>query len=362
MPHDLEIRDGVASFAYAIREGVRLPWHGLGVSHEGLMTVEESLGLSRVGGLLVSKFQHTLNGVECGTFGVQRHDVTVKLPCKTCSACISMVAVGEERPACLSPRDTGLPSPMSGVTVGAEYCIIQYADTIRNFATAAYGAESRPVDTMGLLANGNRMFTTFLGETVDIRAGDPITTYNILTSSHDGTGVVLWFSSDTRVVCQNTLRVAIAGMVNETRIRHTKNAGEYVATATKALYNAKTVRDERVRAFKVMGNREVTVAEFNSFLDAYCGKLDEGEDKGRKFTHRERLQSLFEGAGKGAGVAGKTAWGIFQAVTQDQDEGARGKQPWLTSLLNGTQNDHRQKAFDYLLALCEGKELEIASS
>jgi len=360
VPHDLEIRDGIASFAYAVRPGVNLPWHGLGQAHEGLMSVETALEKSRTGRLLVSKFQHTLNGVPCGTFGIQRHDVTVKLSCNTCETCVSVPAEGEEKAPCLNPSDTGLASPMSGVTVGSEYCIIQYGDTVRNFATAAFGVNANPVDTMGLLANGAKMFTTFLGETTDIRAGDPIQTYNILTSSHDGTGVVLWFASDTRVVCQNTLRVAIAGMVNETRIRHTKNAEGAVAAATSALHDASVLRAKRVEAFKIMGSREVTGDEFKAFLDAYCGKLAEGEDKGRRLSHRTRLTDLFEGAGKGSNVAGKTAWGIFQAVTQDQDEGARGKQPWLTSLLNGTQNDHRQKAFDYLLALCLDRELIIA--
>jgi len=249
------------------------------------------------------------------------------------------------------------PVPMPGVTVGGEasYSVIQYADTARNFGDAAFGPGARVCDTMGLLGVGERMFATFKGETVDIRPGDAVESYNILSTSHDGTGAVLWFGSDTRVVCQNTLRIAIAGAKNVTSIRHTKNGQQNVNIAVKALADAVECRAKRVEAFKLMGNREMTVAEFKLFLD-HLHPLEKNADgslptNGKTVAKRERLTALFEGAMTGAPLAGKTAWGAFQAVTQDADEGARGSQPWLTSLLNGTENDKRQKAFDYLLTI-----------
>lgn len=335
MAHNLEIRiiDGVesASFAYAIRPGTALPWHGLGLSHDGLMTVDEALVKSRTGALVVSKYEHRHNGVACGTYGIQRHDIRT---------------------------EGGEATPMRGVSVGEDYSVVQYGDAVRNFADAAFGSGARVTDTMGILGNGERMFTTFLGETTDIRPNDPITSYNILSTSHDGTGAVLWFGSDTRVVCQNTLRIALANMRNTISIRHTKNAQPNVNAACKALALAAEIRAKRVEAFKVMGNREVSVAEFKMFLDALYPLKRDGDGKeetgGKTVAKRERLTALFEGAATGSRLAGKTAWGVFQAVTQDADETARGQQPWLTSLLNGTQNDTRQRAFDYLLALCEG--------
>lgn len=333
MAHNLEMRtiDGVtsASFAYATRDGATQPWHGLGFAHEGLMTTEEALSLSRVGALYVSRFQHEHNGVPCGTYGIQRHDIVT----------------------------VNGPVPMPGVTVGGEksYSIVQYADVARNFADAAFNPGARVVDTMGALGVGERMFATFMGEKTDIRAGDPIESYNILSTSHDGTGAVLWFGSDTRVVCQNTLRIAIAGAKNVTSIRHTKNGEQNVKIAVKALADAVECRAKRVAAFKLMGNREMSVGEFKLFLDAlYPVEKDaDGKDEtgGKTVAKRERLTNLFEGAGTGSALAGRTAWGAFQAVTQDADEGARGKNPWLTSLLNGTENDKRQKAFDYLLTI-----------
>lgn len=337
MAHNIRIRllDGVerASFAYSIRPGVALPWHGLGQAHEtGLMDMDTALALSDVGEFTVEKREMIMGDKPTGVFGMWS-------------------------------RQDG--APLAGVAVGADYGTVQYADTIRNFSEAAFGEDARVVDTMGLLGAGERMFTTFLGETTDIRPGDPITSYHILTSSHDGTGAVLWFGSDTRVVCQNTLRIALANMRNTISIRHTKNAQPNVDAACKALALAVEIRAKRVEAFKVMGNREVTVTEFRAFLDALYPLKRDGDGKeetnGKTFVKRERLTNLFEGAGRGANLAGKTAWGVFQAVTQDADESARGKQPWLTSLLNGTQNDARQEAFDYLLALCEGHVVAPAS-
>ena len=337
MAHNLEIRNGVASFAYAIRENVRLPWHGLGQSHNGLMVIGEALSLSRVGGLIVSKYENRLNGRRTGTFGIQRHDVLTTCaprPCEgiDCEACDGEGCDGLPCAYCAGagcdPATLGLPTPMDGVSVGSDYSVIQFGDTARNFCNAAFGTDSRVVDTMGVLGAGERMFTTFLGETTDIRPGDPITSYNILSTSHDGTGAVLWFGSDTRVVCQNTLRIALANMRNTVSIRHTKNAQPNVNAACKALADAVALRAKRVEAFKVMGNRDVTVGEFKMFLDALYPVKRDGEGKeetgGKTVAKRERLTALFEGAATGSRLAGKTAWGVFQAVTQDADETARG--------------------------------------
>jgi phage/plasmid-like protein (TIGR03299 family) len=311
--HNIANIGGVDQFAYAVREGVRLPWHGLGQPHEGLMVVGEALELSGVGALKVNKRETMIDGHGTGCYG--------------------MVANG---------------SPLQGVSVGPNYGVVQYDELLTGLVEAAFGTGAKVVDTMGLLGQGERMICTFLGDLAEILPGDAVQSYMISTSSHDGTGAVLWFGSETRVVCQNTLRIALAGAKNMASIRHTKNAQVSVAEALAALKVVREARDARIAAFKALGERQLSVAEFKAFLDA-LHPIEAGETKGKTVGTRNRLTSLFEGQGVGADLAGRTAWGAFQAVTQSADEGARGDQPWLTSLLNSTQNAYRQTAFDLLL-------------
>jgi phage/plasmid-like protein (TIGR03299 family) len=315
MSHNIELRNRIHSFAYSVRPGVSLPWHGVGQKHDGLMVVGEALNLSRVGAIEVDKVELQANGASSGVFGIWRHDIN---------------------------------APLAGVSVGEDYGVVQYAETMRDFASAAFG-DARVVDTMGALGKGEKAFMTILGEVEEIRKDDPVQSYTILTTTHDGTGAVQWFGTDTRVVCQNTLRVAVDGARNTTSIRHTKNAQKNVDAAIAAMKDSRLAREVRIAAFKAMGDRELSVAEFRTFLDT-MHPID-GDVTRRTINTRSRIQRLFEGAGIGSNVAGRTAWGAFQAITQSADENARGDQPWLTSLLNGTQNAYRQAAFDNLVAL-----------
>lgn len=318
MAHNIEYRNGMYSFCHAVRAGVGKPWHGLGQSHEGLMTVEGAMNLARVADLRVHKHEFQFNGRGTGVYGIFRED--------TCD---------------IIPK----------VAVGDRYTIAQYPDLIREFADAAYGENSSVVDTMGVLGEGERMFTMFLGETSEIKDGDPVQSYYALTSAHDGSATVQFFGTDIRIVCANTLRVALKGEKRDAiTIRHTSNMDTRIKEVTAALEEAREVRNERIAAFRKMSDRQMGLAEFKSFLDE-IHPINGDEKTKRTVNTRNRLMDLYGGAGRGSSLAGYTAWGAFQAVTQMADETARGDQKWTTSLFGTTQNQDRQRAFDYLLAL-----------
>lgn len=61
---------------------------------------------------------------------------------------------------------------------------------------------------------------------LDENKKDEVERYIIFTNSHDGSGAVMAFISPIRVICKNTLNVAIRGAVNKIVFKHTKNVND----------------------------------------------------------------------------------------------------------------------------------------
>jgi phage/plasmid-like protein (TIGR03299 family) len=66
-------------------------------------------------------------------------------------------------------------------------------------------------------------------------ANDKTTTYLLVSSSHDGSASVTASITPVRVVCQNTLNMALRGVKQSFKLRHTLKAGERTAEARRVL-------------------------------------------------------------------------------------------------------------------------------
>lgn len=115
-----------------------------------------------------------------------------------------------------------------GVT-GANYGIV---DNTKAFEFIKFikevSGEEPTIETAGVLGNGERMFVTCrLGADSYLNGNaDAIKNYVVFSNSHDGSGAVLVFFTPVRVVCQNTLNMAIRGASNKIVFKHTKNVNE----------------------------------------------------------------------------------------------------------------------------------------
>ena len=66
-------------------------------------------------------------------------------------------------------------------------------------------------------------------------ANDKTTTYLLVSSSHDGSASVTASITPVRVVCQNTLNMALRGVKQSFKLRHTLKTGERTAEARRVL-------------------------------------------------------------------------------------------------------------------------------
>ena len=120
------------------------------------------------------------------------------------------------------------------------------------------GEDQKPIiDAAGLLGNGERIFVTakFPEEIkLDNAGNDIVQLYVIFTTSHDGTGSVNAMVSPVRVVCNNTLNLALKSNEGKLSLRHTSGILDRLdlrnAENAKFAYSTLNLYDVYVKSFK----------------------------------------------------------------------------------------------------------------
>jgi phage/plasmid-like protein (TIGR03299 family) len=249
--------------------------------------------------------------------------------------------------------------------VGTGYVPIQHAAQAA-FIAALVG-EGATVDTVGALDGGRRQFWTVKapGEIVVQAKGgsDQVARNLIVANAHDGSMAFKAFWSPIRVVCHNTLTAALRGSRDGINIRHAGDVSASVDDARETLGLADAYFRRLGETAQVLAEREVLAAEVDAFLDSLF-PLPVGETAGLKAS-RTRLESVrgqvvanFEG-GVGSDLAGRTAWGLWNAVTEyaSHQRDARGDdetaqaEARFDSLILGSGRELSQRALAQALEL-----------
>jgi phage/plasmid-like protein (TIGR03299 family) len=338
MPHNLARKaDGSVAFAYN-QEGGR-PWHGLGTPIQGAMTTEEAFIKGGVDFEVEKQSFKTVAGIDC-----PKWMVTVR-------------------------KDTKVPL---GV-VGKDYEVVQNRDVFKFFDIALKEApegEDAPaiIDTVGALGKGERVFmmAALPGE-VEVTHDDLVERYLLLTTSHDGSYSIKILFTPIRVVCQNTLHAAMSGAKSVVSIRHTKNVEASLEQAHRMLAESHKYWFRAMSAFRYMGTIEMDGAKVKDFLDkvfparAKKGEMTTDPETGEEVPVmavgpkmqkiRDEIVRLYDGGAEGFNLAGHTAWGMWNAVTQWIDHSRKsrtGINQWENSVF-GLGASIRQKSFDALI-------------
>lgn len=127
-------------------------------------------------------------------------------------------------------------------------------------------------ETAGSLSGGRQVFATLV-DPDDIvldpnGSADVIKKYLTLTTSHDGSGKIIAKKTNTRVVCWNTLNIALKENGAEYSIRHTQNLDGRLAEAKQALGFADEYDEEFEAEMQTLYAKDMTVVEFEKIVMA----------------------------------------------------------------------------------------------
>lgn len=297
MAHNLYVdANGNAAMAYA---GAR-PWHSLGVQVPGLMTSREALVAGRLD-YHVDKSELYVKSEP----GVDANGNLVMIPDILVSNSYAMVR-----------RDT---KAILGI-VGENYEPVQNLEC-SGFFDAVLGEGSACLETVGALGLGERIWLLAkCPEVMEPVAGDPIERYLVLTTAHDGSGSVKVLFTNIRVVCNNTLTLALRDCKNAISVRHTKNVHAGLDQAKEAIKASHIHWSKSAEIYKRMASQQMNSSEVKDFLiKLFPGKTlldgDTSKVATRTQNTRDKILSLFEGGAIGADLAGKTRYGMLNAIT-----------------------------------------------
>jgi phage/plasmid-like protein (TIGR03299 family) len=219
-------------------------------------------------------------------------------------------------------------NPFNGGTdvlsvVGSRYKVVQneelfsFADNILDGSCAWESA--------GSLKNGKVVFgslTVPREMVLDPQgANDKTKLYLIVWTSHDGSVAVQAAITPVRVVCQNTLNLAMKSAKQSFKIRHTQTADGKIQIARETLGLALGYFDVFEKEAQELFKQEITDVEFSKLIRTIYPKPEESASKLAKTKWDNKvilIDELYHNSPTNANIKG-TKWGAFNALTERLD-------------------------------------------
>jgi len=179
-------------------------------------------------------------------------------------------------------------------------------------------------ESAGSLKNGRVVFGTMsIPRTIVLDpngVNDETKLYLVVYTSHDGSVAVQSAITPVRVMCQNTLNLAMRKAKQSFKIRHTQTVDGKIAAAREALGLTFAYADEFEKQAQELFAVEVSDKKFSEIINKMYPK-PESDKKGsiKKWENKVvLLDELYHNSPTNANIKG-TAWGVLNAMTERLD-------------------------------------------
>lgn len=312
MAHEISMANGIGEAAFAMRPA----WHGLGTVLDHVPDSETMLQAAHL------------------DWRVDLADMALVMDGRTITDHYATVR-----------QDTG---EILGV-VGARYRIVQNRQAFA-FLDGLLQDGIMRYESAGALRGGRIVWALARMPSVDhIAEGDDVLRYILFQTAHDGSSALHAIPTSVRVVCANTLRVAVASDIG---IRHTGDLWSKLNYARQYLSQF----DEKFTLFRDRARKLAESRWTPQQARDYIREIfPEVETAGRAQTIRNRKVAAVRGAmvnrrNSMPSIKG-TWWQLLNAVTETVDHAERaahstpeGKENRMISLTDGTGADFKAKA------------------
>lgn len=213
------------------------------------------------------------------------------------------------------------------------------------------------LETAGVLKEGKKFWALAkTGKETSLKGNDLVKGYILLATSCDGSLATTATPTTVRVVCNNTLSIALNGASSAIKVPHStsfdaqavkKQLGIAVSQWDSFMYRMKTLSERKVKSHEAMNYFLKVLCQTDSHVDPAMGLVNERALK--------KVQAMYEGQGHGADLASAsgTAWGLLNAVTEfvDHERKAKSQDYRLDSAWFGQGANLKQRALDHALQL-----------
>lgn len=242
-------------------------------------------------------------------------------------------------------------APLS--VVSQRYQVVQ-PEEILEFYRDLSEVSGFELETAGVLKGGRKFWALAkTGQQSALKGNDVVNGYLLLATSCDGSLATSATFTSIRVVCNNTLHIALKNAVGAIKVPHSttfdpravkEQLGISVSGWDAFMYRMKTLSERKVKSHESL----------NYFLDVFKATNPTTTVLANERAMKKAL-ALYEGAGMGADLAAAkgTAWGLLNSITQfvDHERRARSADHRLDSAWFGQGSQLKQRALDVAMEM-----------
>lgn len=318
MAHLITIREnGFAETAFV----GEVPWHGLGQSIRPNATIEE---------------WQVAAGMD---WTIDQAKVEFSTPTRE-------VFKGQN---VLYRSDTKMPLSV----VSDRYKPVQPREVLEFFRNLVHTAGFK-IQVAGTLAEGKRLWAIAeTGRYDEVVKDDQVGGYLLLSTSCDRTLATTARFTSIRVVCNNTLSMALENRANVVSYTHlTQFDAEKMQNR---LMGAVESFGTFMQMAKHLQTQQMTAKSVEKFLTALIAPWNQVKREDHKIEDNRQYKAileLFDGGAKGSELVGHTKWAMLNAVTEyyDHHASSRSNDARLNSAWFGRGDRIKQQALDLLTA------------
>jgi phage/plasmid-like protein (TIGR03299 family) len=204
--------------------------------------------------------------------------------------------------------------------VSRRYQPLQNAEAFQ-FFDAIVGEQKAYFETAGALGEGERIWVLArMPDAMEIVRGDECYKYLLLSNRHDGTGSVAVKFTSIRVVCQNTLMLALEDGKKAYRVRHSRLMQFRLDELAGFLSLTQEVFQAAAELFKRFARIQMTNGRLNQYLEAVFPRTEKQKKAGEQPVRWAFLQELFDSQPdlQLDRVRG-TLWAAYNTITRFED-------------------------------------------
>lgn len=260
--------------------GREKPWHGLGVSVEQALSSKEALKLAGLDWKVLQEPIYTDNGIEIKGYKANVRD-----------------------------RD----DTVLGV-VTDRYKVVQN-DEAFSFTDALLGEGVR-YETAGSLQDGRKVWMLARLPREYMISGERISPYLVFSNTHDGSGAVKVAITPIRVVCNNTLNLALDTAERTFSMIHTGDVGEKLEEAKSVLLRAEKYMDKLGTEFDRLRKIKLTDGQVEEYIEMLIPHDENASEQQNRNIKRLRtdIRNRYYKAHDLIGL-GKNAYRFINAVS-----------------------------------------------
>jgi len=241
--------------------------------------------------------------------------------------------------------------------VSEHYKILQNEDIFR--LAQCFGSDAK-VESAGSIQDGRKLYLLLRGTPFDVMQGDIVERYMALLWGHDGTLSAHMFPTSVRVVCKNTMDMALGQADRKVIIKHSGDMESKLDFAREAIYHFKETGSLFADATTYLAKQSADTATINRFFwniyESMHGEIPvdpqtqkEETQKVKAVTTMSKWVETLEDEAKDFGV---NLWIAANAVTNDiqHSTGTRGRKKTPASAAYGNLTGNGAKESSKVLA------------